>query len=62
MVEDEMETKWRRAADERSMARRGPAGPTRDKLFHRANQIENSAMFRRNLISDPRFSMTKTHH
>jgi hypothetical protein len=52
MIEEEMETKWRRAADElRSMARRELPGPTRDMLLQRAAQLENSAMLRRRLFS-----------
>jgi hypothetical protein len=47
MVQDEMEMKWRRVAEElRSIARRVPGGSTQDKLFQRADQLEGSAMLR----------------
>jgi hypothetical protein len=58
IVKDEMETKWRRVADElRSIARRVLRGPTRDKLFKRADQLEESAVLRRRLSSIPLFSL-----
>jgi hypothetical protein len=56
MVHDEIEMKWRRVADElRDIAQRIPRGPTRDKLFRRANQLEESAMIRKSLTSSPFF-------
>jgi hypothetical protein len=69
MMQDEKEMKWRRVAEElRTVARRVPRGPTRDKLFQRANQLEESAMLRRCVIAgllyplgdDPR--TRETHH
>jgi hypothetical protein len=68
MVQDEKEMKWRRVAEElRSIARRVPRGPTRDKLFQRANQLEESAMLRRRVIAGPMYSLDddrtrETHH
>jgi hypothetical protein len=69
MLKDQMAIKWRRVAEElRTIARRVPRGPTRDKLFRRANQLEESAMLRRRVITGPLYALdndprtTKTYH